>query len=168
MLNCGSGQRPFDSTKGWVNIDIQEKWNPDVVADWNDLSMFEDGSVDLIASVHSREHVDCTGAQPFYKEAHRVLKPSGSMLIFVPDLRALAQRWLLGQITDYIYVVNLMGAYVSHPSDRHLWHVTPASLRAELMEAAPWATIKPFDGRPIEGADNFGLDWWNYGTEVIK
>src|SRR5262245_41354003 len=40
-LNVGSGQRPFAREHGWINLDSNKRWSPDVVADWNDLHMFD-------------------------------------------------------------------------------------------------------------------------------
>src|SRR6185369_1603612 len=53
-LNCGSGQRPFGTTGdgAWINIDIQKRWNPDVVADIRSMPMFEDNSAEYIVLHH--------------------------------------------------------------------------------------------------------------------
>lgn len=184
-LNVGSGQRPFP--KPWINIDIQERWKPDIVADWRNLGMFEDGTADYIVAHQTIEHVGCGEAKPFFLEAHRILKDGGSLIITVPDLRALAQRWLTHQISDYIYIVNLMGAYMNEESDRHRWHHTFPSLHEDLtrlqldntvsMDDGPllgereryigFSDVKYFDWRPIEGAD-IAKDFWILGVEAIK
>ena len=165
-INAGSGQRPFDRKQGWINVDVQSRWSPDVVADWNNLSIFEDGSVDMVVSHHSLEHVGCGEGDGFIKEAHRVLKPGGNLLVFVPDLRALAERWLSRQIDDYIFFVNIYGAYMGNESDRHKWAYSRESLR-ETMAKMPWSRIKPFDWREIAGAP-IGRDFWILGMEAVK
>jgi predicted SAM-dependent methyltransferase len=189
FINVGSGQRPFDRKKGWTNVDIQERWNPDVVADWRSMPMFEDGSADIIVAHQTIEHVGCGEAKPFFKEAYRILKPGGSLIITVPDLKALAKRWLAGQLSDYLYFVNLMGAYMDEESDRHRWHYTFPSLREELSRLwgsqiggahggvddllppadrlVGFSEVKRFDWREIEGAD-IARDWWVLGIEVVK
>ena len=168
-LNAGSGQRLFDTSKGWTNIDINPKWNPDVVADWTDLSMFEDGSADIIVAHHTIEHVGCGEARPFFKEAHRILQLGGSLIITLPSLRALAQRWLAHQIDDYTFMVSTYGAYMGDEEDRHLWGYTLDSLTDELRESTndEWHAIKLFDWREIVGAD-IARDWWIWGMEAIK
>src|SRR5678815_699574 len=101
-LNCGSGQRPFQSYPDegvqWINVDVQDKWKPDIVADWNDLNMFGDGVADYVVSHHSLEHVGCGEGDGFIREAHRILKPGGSLLVFVPDNRALCGAYMDGRI----------------------------------------------------------------------
>src|SRR5215471_14950914 len=99
-LNVGSGQLPYDHEYGWINLDSNNRWTPDIVGDWNDLGMFTDSSMDIVVSHHSLEHVGCGEANGFVKEAARILRPGGSLLVFVPDMRALAQRWILGEITE--------------------------------------------------------------------
>jgi predicted SAM-dependent methyltransferase len=166
-INAGSGQRPFDRTQGWINIDINPKWNPDIVADWNDLSMFGEGSVDTVVSQHSIEHAPCGGAQGFFKEAYRVLRPQGALIITIPDIRALAKRWLDGGISDYIYIVNLMGAYMDSEADRHKWHYTETSLIEALKAAASWKTIGRIAEVTIAGAD-VSSDWWILMMSAVK
>jgi SAM-dependent methyltransferase len=166
-LNVGSGQRPFDQSHGWVNIDIQERWKPDVVADWRDLSMFEDGSAELIVAHQTIEHVGCDEAKPFFQEAHRLLQPGGSLIVTVPNLRTLAQRWLVHQIDDYTYFVNLYGAYMGEESDRHKWGFSLAGLEIDLVVGGGFKQAKPFDWREIPGAD-IARDWWILGVEAVK
>ena len=172
-LNCGSGQRPFtslpDEGAQWVNIDINELWSPDILGDWNDLSMFESGTVDFVVSHHSLEHVGCGEGEGFIREAFRVLKPGGSLLVFVPDMKALAERWLEGGLSDQIYMTNVYGAYMGHEEDRHRWGYTRESLRSTLVAAIPvkWYNILTFNHRSIPGAD-IAQDWWILGMEAVK
>jgi predicted SAM-dependent methyltransferase len=163
LLNCGSGQRPF--AKPFINIDAQERWNPDLVADCSALP-YADGSCDMIILHHILEHFGCGEGQGLLKEAHRLLRPGGSLLTFVPDLRALAQRWLLGQIDTQVYMTNLYGAFMGDDHDRHRWGYDLVSLRREL-EVCPWAEVKPFDWRRIPGAD-IAKSWWILGMECVK
>lgn len=163
-LNLGSGQRPFG--EGWTNVDCQSKWSPDIVADIRNMPMFEDGSAELIVVHHGLEHLKITDAAIALKEWHRILKPEGSLLIFVPDLKALARKWLVGNLTDYLFFVNCMGADCGDPSDLHRWHYTRESLTMELAKAG-FSHSKPFDWREIPGAD-IARDFWVLGWEAIK
>lgn len=165
-INAGSGQRPFDSKLGWVNIDVQDKYGPDLVADWNNLGMFADNSVECVVSHHSLEHVGLGEADGFINEALRVLKPGGSLLIFVPNMKILAQRWMLGQIDDYTYFVNVYGAYMGNPADRHAWGFSADSLK-EYLRQRNWTVVKPFNWRTIPGAD-IAKDWWILAIEAVK
>lgn len=166
-LNVGSGQRPFDREYGWINVDINPKWNPDVVTDWNNLTMFSNGSIDLVVSHHSLEHVGCNEGDGFVREAYRVLRPGGSLIVCVPDSRALAQRFSLQQIDEYTFNVNMYGAYMGDEADRHKWSYSRQGLWEYLKKAAPWKDVHSFNWRQIAGAD-IAQDWWIQAQEAIK
>ena len=75
-LGCGNVR-----LEGYINIDISSHYNPDIVADLNNLP-YEDNTVDEIYTDNVIEHVeDFTKAM---KEMHRVLKPGGKLIIVVP------------------------------------------------------------------------------------
>ncbi|MHC4521812.1 MAG: class I SAM-dependent methyltransferase [Planctomycetota bacterium] len=167
-INAGSGQRPFDTSLGWTNVDIQERWKPDVVADWRDMPMFENGSAEIIVAHHTIEHVGCGEAKPFFfKEAHRILQPGGSLIVTIPDLRKLAQRWITYQMDDYQFFVNVYGAYMGDENDIHRWGYSLAGLEIELVVDGGFKRAKPFDWREIPGA-SICRDWWILGVEAIK
>jgi SAM-dependent methyltransferase len=170
-LNIGSGQRRFESTPDtqWINVDVVSRppdQVPDLVCDAFNLSEhFPDNSIDYVVLHHVAEHFGC-GDAPF-RSCYNVLKPGGSLLVFVPDIKALAIRWLNGGLSDFIYIVNLMGAYQGLESDRHKWHFTPDSLTHELKTIGEWSEIKPYDWRGIPGGD-FARDFWVLAYEAVK
>ena len=167
-LNVGSGQRKFGTPDApWVNIDINPKWSPDVVADGASMPMFADGSADVIVLSHTLEHYGLGEAQSMLKECHRILAYGGSLIASTPDLDALARAWLEGRIDDYIYCVQLYGAYMDSESDRHKWNFTIKTLKSTLASAAPWGKVLPFDWRAIPGMD-LARDWYIIGAEAIK
>ena len=163
-LNIGSGQRPFQ--KPWINVDCQEKWNPDVLADANSMPMFDDGSCQMIVLHHVLEHFGCGESLGLLKECYRMLEPGGRLLIFVPDVRALAQRWLMRQVDDYIFFVNLMGAYMGDDADRHKWHYSFDGLSALLKEIG-WKQVSRLSPQIVPNAD-VTFDWWIMSVEAIK
>src|SRR5215472_11982586 len=166
-LNLGSGQRPF--AEPWLNVDLQPKWKPDIVADCADLSgenQIDDGSCDLVVMHHLLEHFGCGEGRGVIAEAFRILAPGGSLLVFVPNLRVLAQKWLLGKLDTQVYVTNLYGAYMGDEADRHKWGFTPETLEVELWQQK-WQAVQPFDWRRIEGAD-IARDDWIIGMEAIR
>jgi len=164
-LNCGSGQRPFSAP--WINIDAQAKWKPDVVADCASLPFYADGSCDMIVMHHVLEHFGCGEGQGMLREARRLLRPGGSLIITVPDLRALAQAWLMHKLDTQIYVTNLYGAFMGDDHDRHRWGFTYESLGRELEHCGPWQAVRPFNWRPITGAD-IARDFWILGIEAER
>ena len=164
-LNLGSGQRKFSAP--WVNVDINPRWTPDVVADGAHMPMFADGSADLIVSHQNYEHYGLGDADAMVRECHRILCPGGSLIVTTPDLRALTDAWTKGKINDYIFCVNLYGAYMDSEADRHKWLYTYPTLVESLGKAAPWGYIRKFDDRQIPGAD-IALDWWILAVEAFK
>lgn len=175
-LNVGSGQRRFDISKGWINLDkicrqtVEVGENlvnamPEVSADGLKLP-FKDSSFDYVVLHHVIEHVGLSEGAEMLAECARVVRRGGSALIFVPDIRALAVRWITGKIDDYTFMVNCMGAYMGHEEDRHRWHYTSKGLSDSAVNAGFGKAIS-FDWRLIEGAD-IARDWWILGIEAIK
>lgn len=171
-LNWGSGQRPFP--KPWINIDIQARWEPDIVADCSDLrGHIFDGQTDYVVCHQTLEHYGCGEAVGLVREAHRVLKPGGSLLVFVPDMRALCKAWLADSTPDgerfstQVFLTACYGAYMGDEVDRHRWAFTSETLGPFLSQAAPWAQVRRFDWRMIEGA-NLARAWWVLAYEAVK
>lgn len=161
-LNIGSGQRPFKSP--FINVDVNPRWGPDVVANGASMPMFADNSADLIVSHHNVEHYGCGEAWSMIQECHRILEPRGSLLIFVPDMRELADMWIEGKLSDQVYFTNVYGAFMNHEGDRHRWGYTRRTM-AEFLSSL--FTVRPFDWRVIPGAD-IARDRWILGVEAVK
>ncbi len=164
-LNLGSGQRPFK--KPFVNVDINPRWRPDIVANCSSMPMIEDASAEIVVMHHCAEHMTLGQSQAAFTEAWRTLVPGGSLLVFVPDLHALTHAWIQGRITDYIFCVNLHGAYMNDEADIHRWSYTAKTLTEHLYKAANWRGVVPFNWRTIPGAD-ISRDWWILGLEAVK
>ena len=169
---AGSGQRPHG--EGWINCDVQERWRQAALDKGGEFiccdmaSMpFEDGSAEIVVSHHCIEHEGCGEAAGAVKEAYRVLKPGGSFLVFVPDMCALAKRWLEGGLTTQIYMTNVYGAFMGDQADRHRWGYDEASLFEFLASCCPWSRIERFDWREIPGAD-LARDFWILDCEALK
>lgn len=167
-LNVGSGQRPFKSTPElqWINVDSQEKWNPDIVCDGTQIPM-ADESVDYFVLHHVLEHFGCDEGDALLKEAYRLLKPDGSLIISVPDMKSLAQKWVLGDLDNFIFMVNAYGAYMGDEADRHKWGYTLDTLTTAIRNAGGWYRYHRFDNRRIPGMD-FAADWWILAMEARK
>ncbi len=167
-LNAGSGQRPFNPDLGWINLDMNPKWEPQVVADWRHLPMFDDNTFDIVVSHHSIEHVGVGDGDGFIKESHRILKPGGSLIVIVPDPREISKRYVDGQLDDVMFNFLTYGAYMDHEADRHKNSFSRQGLVDYLKRLAPWHDIHAFNWRQIPGADIAGWDWWFHGQEAIK
>lgn len=167
-LNIGSGQRRFEGY-GWVNIDCVSRppdQVPDVIHDVLTAPLPYE-NVDMIMLCHVLEHWVLQDGIKVLTECHRALKPQGSLIVIVPDIRALAKAWLRGDITDYIYKVNMMGAYQGEVGDSHRWHWTVTEL-VEQMSMIGFKATNMFNWRAIPGAESVIKDWWYYGIEAVK
>lgn len=164
LLNLGSGQRPFSYP--WINIDCQEKWNPDIIDNVITLDRIYTGSVDIIVAHHVLEHFVLEDGIRALKRWHEVLKDEGSLIITIPNIKVLAMYWLTNRIDDYTFFVNCMGAYMGSDYDTHKWHYTEDSLKSEL-EKIGFKKVTIFNFRKLEGAD-IAKDWWILGMEAIK
>ena len=168
-INLGSGQRPFksESDMEWINVDVQDRWSPDVVADGAHMPMFADNSIDVIVCSHSLEHFGLGEADSMIRECYRVLARGGWLIASTPDLMALAQAWLNGKIDDYIYCVQLFGAYMNDEADRHKWGMTQKTLIKTVACGLPWQSVSAFDWREIPGMD-LANDWYIIGAIATK
>lgn len=176
-LNIGSGQRRFDNAAGWINVDCISRacQRPDVICNVGKepLPYFDD-SAELVVLHHVLEHFGCGEGVAMLRECNRVLMPGGRLMVFVPDMKALARQWINGLIDDFIFFVNAYGAYQGEEGDRHRWGYTRETLKKHLSESAPWRKVMDFEwdtanGTPrvIVGAD-IARDWWILGVECIK
>ena len=82
---------------GWVNVDL--------LGDGADLSWnllhplpFADATVDAIFHEHVLEHFDFAAGLRFCKECYRLLKPTGSLRIVVPDAEEYVERYRRGEL----------------------------------------------------------------------
>lgn len=96
-VGCGQSRREslphFFQSAQWneIRLDIDPLVNPDILGSILDLSAVADSSVDAIWSSHNLEHVNSFEVPIALAEFRRVLKPSGFVLITVPDLRAITK-----------------------------------------------------------------------------
>ena len=84
-LNLGCYDRKI---YGFVNVDVREDVEPDVVDDAFKLHKFEDNSVDLIYACHMLEHGDYKESEQALIRWREVLKPGGTLRLAVPDMEA--------------------------------------------------------------------------------
>lgn len=169
-LNLGSGQRRFDTAKGWINLDVTVRKPdqiPDIVANGGSLPFSAD-AFDFVVLHHVLEHFGCGEANGLIREAHRVLRKGGSLYIFVPDLRALAIRWITGRLDTQIYLTNLYGAYQGLEGDRHHWGFDRCYIYDWLRTVAEWNAVLILKEPPMLEGASIAWDWWILGVEGIK
>lgn len=170
-LNVGSGQRRFTATGDftWINIDSQMKpgHEPDIQCDGAHLTMYKDAEVDYFVLHQVLEHFQCNEGEGLIREAYRVLKPGGSLIVFVPNMQALCARWLGGELSTQIFMTSVYGAYMGSPDDTHKWAFDAVSLSEFLWSRSEWQSMQPFDWRDIAGM-SVARDWWVMAVECFK
>jgi len=182
-INLASGQRPFPEP--WINADIRRQYKDngepypcELLTDIRKLDKVEDNSVDVLVSHHSLEHIRLNDILDTSKEWHRVLKPGGKLAVFVPNLKELAKAWIEGRIDNFIFLVNIYGAYQGFEEDTHKWGFDFNELRDRMSgwdgkkNELEWSSVKDLNGGvPIDpaydGAD-IACAWWILGVEFIK
>ena len=160
-------------------MDIRDQGHPvDIIGDVRDLSIFDDETVDIIVAHHLLEHIALQDISAFIREWRRVLKVGGTLAICVPDLQALAGRWVKGELSAYDFNVNAYGAYQGYEYDLHRWGYNEQELvervsgTSQGMQEFAWSDIhilipqETFVGL-YEGAD-IAFDWWILCMEFTK
>ncbi len=108
-VGCGQSRRGslplFFQSAQWdeIRLDIDPQVNPDILGSITDLSAIADASVDAIWSSHNLEHVNSFEVPIALAEFRRVLKPSGFVLITVPDIRAIAKYVTYNDLDQTLY-----------------------------------------------------------------
>jgi len=94
-LNLGCGRRIL---QGYVNIDSNPFEDKVTVMDVRNL-MYADDSVDEILAEFILEHIPYYQIQETILEWWRVLRPGGTLVLWVPDFDEIARAWLDGEIS---------------------------------------------------------------------
>lgn len=137
-----------------VRLDIDPAYKPDITASLTDLG--DIGTFDGIYCSHTLEHLYPHEVPTALSEFHRVLKPDGWLLLFVPDLEDIKPtedvlyKSPSGVITgiDLIYGVRPSVGECLHMA-HHMGFVTD-TMRAELEKAG-------FSRMEVKRLGNFNL-----------
>jgi len=105
-LNLGSGYTKMD---GYVNIDIDKNWNPDIVCDIRKLP-YPDDHADEIFSSHTLEHFYIRECHDVLKEWKRILKKDCPIVLVVPNVQNAAKLFVENKIPDEFFLERLAGA----------------------------------------------------------
>jgi len=105
--------------EGFVNVDIREEHDPDVVSDATAyLKTLEPASVSFIYAGHFLEHLTRDEARAFLREARRVLHEDGKIQITVPDATTSIKLFKAGKL-DY---KTMNGAIFGSLTNEHEAH----------------------------------------------
>ncbi len=139
---------------GYINVDIREDVQPDVVDNIFTLKTFKKNSADVIYASHVLEHLDHRESKLALARWCEVLKPGGTVRIAVPNMEKV--------FAHYFYYKDLPALYSAlwgsqrHPYDYHKHGWTFETLSDDLIEAGFGDdTIRIYDWRKT---DHFYVD----------
>lgn len=89
-LHLGCGNKKIE---GYVNIDIREDVNPDLIDDISKLNEIEDNSVDVIYACHVLEHFGRHEYMDVLNRWYSVLKKGGTLRISVPNFEEVSKYY---------------------------------------------------------------------------
>lgn len=98
-LHIGCGNRRIE---GYTNVDIFQGPAVDEVFPMDRIP-YQDNTISGILSEHALEHVPFDQSEQTLKEWFRVLKPSGELILFIPDFEICCQKYLAAPLNDAVF-----------------------------------------------------------------
>lgn len=111
-INFGSGPGPVP---GWINVDLDPGYRPDVAADLSRDLPFATACADFLHTEDFIVALDLAGGEHFLKECRRLLRPGGVLRLLTPDLEKFARcylerpQWLVDTWNTYVGVPLRVG-----------------------------------------------------------
>ena len=132
---------------GFVNVDIREDVNPDVLDNAFTLDTFGKDSVDLIYCCHTLEHLDYIETDDAIERWHEVLKEGGTLRLSVPDLEATFAHYFYHKDLDTL--MHMLYGSQRHPFDYHKNGWDFSRLERDL-EKAGFKNVRLWDWKETE------------------
>jgi predicted SAM-dependent methyltransferase len=132
---------------GFINVDIRDDVNPDLVDDVFKLNKIENDSVDLIYACHVLEHATFEESITGLKRWYRVLKKNGTLRISVPDLEAVFEHYIFHK--DLPVLKTFLYGSQNHPYDFHRCGWDEKTMNKTLSDIG-FSEIKKYDWRETE------------------
>lgn len=143
-LGCGTKIIP-----GFLNIDIRLLPGVDIVASIDDLSMVKDNSVDLIYCCHVLEHIPRDNVQKILQEWYRILKPTGTLRLSVPNFSAVVDHY--NKYKELPRLKGLLYGGQTYPENFH-YNIWDFSTMSAMLETANFHSTVYYDWRQTEHA----------------
>lgn len=147
QLNLGCWHRYIP---GFVHVDLCDMPHIDYKRSIDDLSMFEDASVELIYCSHCFEYFDRIKAAAVLKEWHRVLQPGATLRLAVPDFDQLLEVYRLSGELDRILGPLFGRMEIQTPSAKEvIYHQTVYTFDSlkKLLEENGFEGVHRYDWR---------------------
>ncbi len=122
LLNLGAGTTPAPEgmvLPGWQEIRIDLVPPADFITDVRELPFLDD-YVDCVFSSHLLEHLPEEDIVKTLTEWRRVLKPTGTLILAIPDIQAVAKEIIKGGVDTILYYTSI-GTEIRAQDMLHGW-----------------------------------------------
>jgi 2-polyprenyl-3-methyl-5-hydroxy-6-metoxy-1,4-benzoquinol methylase len=89
-----------------LSLDIDKKYNPDIIASVHDLSHIPNEFVDVVFSSHMIEHIHFFKVPTVINELLRITKEGGFVRLVTPNMSRLGYKITTGDILDIMYYAD--------------------------------------------------------------
>lgn len=146
-VGCGKVYIP-----GFIHIDLMDFEHIDYKMPADDLSIFENNSIDLIYACHILEHFKRTEIKKVLKEWIRVLNPGGVLRISVPGFEE-----IIAIYQKYGDLKLVLGPLVGGQTYLYNFHYMAFDFKflSELLKEVGFKEVRRYDWRKTEHA---GID----------
>jgi Domain of unknown function (DUF4214) len=155
-VNLGCG---WDKREGYLNIDLHEFHNPDLVADVTQLTALPGGYYEEVLAIDVLEHIPRSRCVPTLVEWNRILVLGGLLRLQVPSLIGLLQLMTQPErqsIEQQEHLTQCLFGTQAYNGDFHLNGFTDVTITSRLRAA----------GFSVERLDI--RDQWLYEVEARK
>lgn len=150
-LNLGCNVKKL---AGFLNVDIRQSVEPDLVEDAFTLESIKNNSVSLIYFCHGIEHANYSQARKALKRYYDILKDDGELRLAVPDMQAAMEIYLYHNRDLKLIRSMLSGSQIENRAefDIHYSHWDWQTLTEELKNAG-FNRFERFDPRLLPPHD---------------
>jgi len=146
-LHLGSGNKHID---GFINIDIREEVNPDLIDDIGKLESIENNSVDLIYVCHTLEHFGRHEYMAILERWFELLKDGGTIRISVPDFGKVVEYY--NETGDVTKLIGLLYGGQTYTENYHYITWDFQSLKNDLIKVG-FKDVLRYDWRCTEHSE---------------
>lgn len=144
-LHIGCGKRLIN---GWVNLDLYEANNPDIIDDAATLTKINDVSVDILYASHVLEHFKRIDTLKVLQLWHSKLKVGGTLRLAVPDFEKVVQAYSLKGVPLKTLLGFLVGGQ-RNDLDNH-YMVFDFHLLESMLKKVGFTDIKRYNWEETE------------------
>jgi len=160
-LNLGSKKTRI---KGFLNVDIIEHPEVDIISDVSELKTIKDNSVEEIYASHVLEHFSWRKTNDVLKEWYRVLQPKGRIFISVPNWDFVVRTYLLDHFLSNWLTQHIYGEH-DNIFNYHKTIFNFTTLSHELYTVG-FSIVKRLETMPYEVKDASKLVYHSTGEQI--